>query len=170
MLRRGHSEGERNMVKPIPEGYHSVTPYLIVDDAKAAIDFYTRAFGATEKFRLPMGDRIGHAEIKIGDSFVMLADEFPNMGHLGPKARGGTTVSLMIYVEDVDSAFKQAIEAGGKAERPVENQFWGDRMGTLSDPFGHKWSLATTVEEVSPQELETRMKSWSEKQKQAEPA
>ncbi len=158
------------MVKPIPEGYHSVTPYLIVDDAKAAIDFYTRAFGATEKFRLPMGDRIGHAEIKIGDSFVMLADEFPDMGHLGPKARGGTTVSLMIYVKDVDSAFKQAIEAGGKAERPVENQFWGDRMGTLSDPFGHKWSLATTVEEVPESELQDRMKAWSEKQKQAEPA
>jgi PhnB protein len=158
------------MVKPIPDGYHSVTPYLIVDDAKAAIDFYTRAFGATEKFRLPMGDRIGHAEIRIGDSFVMLADEFPDMGHLGPKARGGTTVSLMIYVEDVDSAFKQAIEAGGKAERPVENQFWGDRMGTLSDPFGHKWSLATTVEEVPENELQERMKAWSEKQKQAEPA
>ena len=158
------------MVKPIPDGYHSVTPYLIVDDAKAAIDFYTRAFGATEKFRLPMGDKIGHAEIKIGDSFVMLADEFPEMGHLGPKARGGTTVSLLIYVEDVDSAFKTAIEAGAKVERAVEDQFWGDRMGALTDPFGHKWSLATTVEEVDPQELQTRMKEWGEKQKQAEPA
>ena len=158
------------MVKPIPDGYHSVTPYLIVDDAKAAIDFYKQAFGATEKFRLPMGDKIGHAEIRIGDSFVMLADEFPDMGHLGPKARGGTTVSLMIYVEDVDSAFKRAIEAGGKEERPVENQFWGDRMGTLSDPFGHKWSLATTVEEVGEAELQERMKAFSEKQKQAEPA
>jgi PhnB protein len=158
------------MVKPIPEGYHSVTPYLIVDDAKAAIDFYTRAFGAKEKFRLPMGDRIGHAEIKIGDSFVMLADEFPDMGHLGPKARGGTTVSLLVYVEDVDTAFQKAIEAGAKEERPVENQFWGDRMGTLSDPFGHKWSLATTVEEVGEAELQERMKAWSEKEKQAEPA
>ena len=158
------------MVKPIPDGYHSVTPYLIVDDAKAAIDFYTRAFGATEKFRLPMGDRIGHAEIKIGDSFIMLADEFPDMGNLGPKARGGTTVSLMVYVEDVDNAFKQAIDAGGKEERPVENQFWGDRMGTLSDPFGHKWTLATTVEEVPDSELQDRMKAWSQQQKQAEPA
>ena len=158
------------MVKPIPDGYHSVTPYLIVDDAKAAIDFYTRAFGAKEKFRLPMGDRIGHAEILIGDSHVMLADEFPDMGHLGPKARGGTTVSLMVYVEDVDSAFKQAVEAGGKEERPVQNQFWGDRMGTLSDPFGHKWTLATTVEEVPDSELQERMKAWSEQQKQAEPA
>lgn len=158
------------MVKPIPDGYHSVTPYLIVDDAKSAIDFYTRAFGAKEKFRLPMGDRIGHAEIVIGDSHVMLADEFPDMGNLGPNARGGTTVSLMIYVEDVDSAFKQAVDAGGKEERPVENQFWGDRMGTLSDPFGHKWTLATTVEEVPDSELQERMKAWSEQQKQAEPA
>ena len=156
------------MVKPIPEGYHSVTPYLIVDDAKAAIDFYTRALGATEKFRLPMGDRIGHAEILVGDSHIMLADEFPDMGHLGPKARGGTTVSLMVYVEDVDSAFRQAIEAGGKEERPVENQFWGDRMGTFTDPFGHKWSLATTVEEVGPEELQKRMAEFS-KQAQSEP-
>ena len=150
--------------------YRTLTPYLVVPDADAEIAFLKAAFGATEKFRLPMGDRIGHAEIKIGDSFVMLADEFPDMGQLGPRARGGTTVSLMIYVEDVDSAFKQAIEAGGKEERPVENQFWGDRLGALTDPFGHKWSLATTVEEVSPQELEARMKEWSEKQKQAEPA
>ena len=158
------------MPKPIPEGYHSVTPYLIVDDAARAIEFYKKAFGAVEKFRLPMGDRIGHAEIKIGDSFVMLADEFPDMGHLGPKARGGTTVSLMVYVEDVDSAFKQAVEAGGTEERPVENQFWGDRMGTLADPFGHKWSLATTVEEVSEEELGKRFEEWAAKQKESEPA
>ena len=155
------------MVKPSPDGYHSVTPYLVVDDAKAAIDFYTRAFGAKEKFRLPMGERIGHAEIQIGDSVILLADEFPDMGHLGPNSRGGTTVSLMLYVEDVDSAFRQAIEAGGTEKRPVENQFWGDRMGTLTDPFGHMWSLATTVEEVSPDELQQRMEQFS---KQAEPA
>ena len=155
------------MVKPIPDGYHSVTPYLVVDDAKAAIDFYTRAFGATEKFRLPMGDRIGHAEIKIGDSHVMLADEFPDMGHRGPKALGGTPVSLMVYVEDVDSTFRKAIEAGATEKRPVENQFWGDRMGTLTDPFGHMWSLATTVEEVAPDELQRRMEQFS---KQSEPA
>ena len=158
------------MVKPIPEGYHSVTPYLIVDDAAEAIDFYKQAFGAEEKFRLPMGDRIGHAEIKIGDSFIMLADEFPDMGHLGPKARGGTTVSLMVYVPDVDSAFKTALDAGAKQERPVENQFWGDKLGTLTDPFGHKWSLATHVEEVSESELGKRFEEWSAKQKQAEPA
>ena len=158
------------MVKPIPDGYHSVTPYLVVDDAKAAIDFYARAFGATEKFRLPMGDRIGHAELQIGDSVVMLADEFPDMGHLGPNSRGGTTVSLLLYVEDVDSSFRHAIEAGATEKRPVENQFWGDRMGTLTDPFGHMWSLATTVEEVSPEEMQRRMEQFSSGEKQGEPA
>lgn len=158
------------MPKPIPEGYHSVTPYLVVDDAKSAIDFYTRAFGAQEKFRMPMGDRIGHAEIVIGDSHVMLADEFPDMGHLGPRNRGGTTVSLMVYVPDVDASFKRAIEAGATETRPLENQFWGDRMGTLTDPFGHVWSLATHVEEVPPDEIARRMEQFSKGQKQSEPA
>ena len=148
-------------VKPIPDGYHSITPYLVVDDAKAAIDFYARAFGAEEKFRLPMGDRIGHAEMQLGDSVFMLADEFPDMGHLGPKSRGGTTVSLLHYVEDVDSAFAKAIGAGASETKPLENQFWGDRMGTLVDPFGHVWSLATTVEEVSPEEMQRRMAEFS---------
>ena len=158
------------MVKPIPDGYHSVTPYIIVDDAKAAIDFYKRAFGATELFRMPMGDRIGHAELKIGDSFVMLADEFPSMDHLGPKSRGGTTVSLLLYVNDVDSSYKTAIDAGAKQLRPIENQFWGDRMGSLTDPFGHQWSLATHVEDVSEDEMERRMQAFSAQQKEAEPA
>ncbi len=158
------------MVKPIPDGYHSVTPYLIVDDAKGALDFYQRAFGAEEKFRMPMGDRIGHAEIKIGDSCVMLADEFPDMGHLGPKSRGGPTASLMVYVPDVDAAFRKAIEAGATQQRPVEDQFWGDRMGTLSDPFGHQWTLATHVKEVPPEEMQQRMEEFSAKQKQSEPA
>ena len=158
------------MTKPIPEGYHSVTPYLIVDDAKSAIDFYTRAFGAEEKFRLPMGDKIGHAEIKIGDSFVMLADEFPDMGHLGPKNRGGTTVSLVVYVPDVNTAFPKAIAAGAKELKPLQDQFWGDRMGTLTDPFGHQWSLATHVQDVAPEEMEQRMKEFSKGQKQTEPA
>lgn len=157
------------MVKPIPEGYHSVTPYLIVDDAKAAIDFYKTAFGAEEKFRLPMGDRIGHAEIKIGDSHIMLADEFPDMGHLGPKSRGGATSSIVLYVDDVNSAFPKAIQAGAKETKPLEDQFWGDRMGTLTDPFGHVWSLATNVREVSPQEMQQKMEEFS-KQKQSEPA
>lgn len=158
------------MVKPIPEGYHSITPYLIVDDAKSAIDFYTRAFGAKEKFRLPMGERIGHAEIEIGDSVIMLADEFPDMGNMGPKSRGGTTVTMLLYVEDVDSAFRQAVESGATQKRPVEDQFWGDRMGTLTDPFGHVWSLATHVEEVPPEELERRMSQFSEGEKQPETA
>jgi len=158
------------MTNPIPEGYNSVTPYLVVDDAAKAIEFYKKAFGADEKFRMPMGDRIGHAEIKIGDSFVMLADEFPDMDHLGPKSRGGTTVSLLLYVNDVDSAFKTAIDAGAKQLRPLENQFWGDRMGSLTDPFGHQWSLATHFEDVSEEEMESRMKAFSAKQKEAEPA
>ena len=147
------------MVSYVPEGYHSVTPYLVVDDAAAAIDFYTRAFGATEVMRMPMGERIGHAEIKIGDSHVMLADEFPDQDHLGPKSRGGPTSSLMVYVEDVDSAFRRALDAGATEKRPVEDQFWGDRMGTLTDPFGHMWSLATHVEEVAPEEIERRMQA-----------
>ena len=158
------------MVKPIPEGYHSVTPYLVVDDAEGAIDFYTRAFGAKEKFRMPMGDRIGHAELLIGDSHIMLADEFPDMGHRGPKALGGSPVSIMLYVEDVDTTFKQALDAGATEKRPLENQFWGDRMGTLTDPFGHVWSLATTVEEVSPEEMQRRMDEFGKEQKQSEPA
>ena len=157
------------MTKPIPEGYNSVTPYLIVDDAKRAIEFYAQAFGAEEKFRLPMGEKIGHAEIKIGDSFVMLADEFPEMNHLGPNSRGGPTSSIVLYVEDVDTSFKKAIDAGATEQRPVQNQFWGDRMGTLTDPFGHQWSLATHVEDVPEDEMQTRMEQFS-KQKEAEPA
>ena len=158
------------MVKRIPDGYHSITPYLVVDDARAAIDFYSRAFGAKEKLRMEMGDRIGHAEIEIGDSVIMLADEFPDMGHLGPNSRGGTTVSLMHYVEDVDSAFQRALDAGATEKRPVENQFWGDRMGTLTDPFGHMCSLESTVEEVSPEEMQRRMQQFSGGEKQGEPA
>ena len=144
-------------VSHIPEGYHSVTPYLIVDGADAAIRFYAEAFGATEVLRMPMGDRIGHAEIRIGDSHVMLADEHPDMGYLGPLKRGGATGSLMIYVPDVDAVFARALAAGGKEERPVADQFWGDRMGSLVDPFGHRWSLATHVEDVPEEEMQRRM-------------
>ena len=157
------------MPKPIPEGYHSVTPYLVVDYANAAIKFYERAFGATEKFRLPMGNRVGHAELQFGDSVIMLADEFPDMGHLGPKSRGGPTSSIMLYVEDVDRAFNKAINAGATQQRPLEDQFWGDRMGTLQDPFGHQWSLASHVEDVSEEEMQKRMEQFSS-QKQPEPA
>ena len=152
----------------IPEGYHSVTPYLIVDDAARALDFYKRAFGAEEKFRMPMGDKIGHAEILIGDSHVMLADEFPDMDHLGPKARGGATSSIVLYVEDVDRSFRQSLDAGATEAEPIKDQFWGDRMGSLVDPFGHRWSLATHKEEVAPLEMQRRMQEWQ--QKQAEPA
>ena len=151
-------------VKPIPDGYHTVTAYLTVDDAAKAIDFYTEAFGATELFRLPMGDMIGHAEVKIGDSHIMLSDEFDDMNIKGPNARGGPTAAFMIYVEDADAAFAKAIKAGAKQDRPVESQFWGDRMGSVIDPFGHKWSLATHVEDVSPEEMEKRMAAWSESQ------
>ena len=148
----------------IPEGYHSVTPYLIVEGAAAAIDFYVEAFGAQEVLRLPMGDRLGHAEIRIGDSHVMLADEFPEMGFLGPKKRGGTTASLMVYVKDADSCFAHALASGATEERPVEDQFWGDRAGTLLDPFGHRWTIATQVEKVPPDQLEARMAAWMESQ------
>jgi PhnB protein len=144
-------------VSPIPEGYHSVTPYLVLDGAAEAIRFYQEAFGAAEVLRMPMGDRIAHAEVKIGNSHVMLSDEWPDMGMVGPLKRGGTTASLMVYVPDVDAAFARALEAGGKEERPPEDQFWGDRMGTLLDPFGHRWSLATHVEDVSEEDMQRRM-------------
>ncbi|HEX6376474.1 MAG TPA: VOC family protein [Allosphingosinicella sp.] len=143
--------------RAIPEGYHSVTPYLTVDGAAEAIRWYAQAFGATEALRLPMGDKIGHAEIRIGDSFVMLADEWPEMGMLGPKSRGGPTASLMIYVEDSDAVFARAMAAGAIQERPVENQFYGDRSGTLIDPFGHRWTISTHVEDVADDEIQRRM-------------
>jgi PhnB protein len=157
------------MVQPIPEGYRSVNVILTVDDAAKAIDFYKQAFGAQEISRLPMGDKIGHAELQIGDTRFMLNDEFPDMGNLSPKSRGGTTFGLVIYTDDADSAFQRAIDAGGKQTMPVENQFWGDRMGSLTDPFGHKWSIATHVEDVPPEQYEERMKA-SMTEKQAEPA
>ena len=151
-------------VKPIPDGYHTVTAYLTVDDAAKAIDFYADAFAAIELYRLPMGDMIGHAEVKIGDTHIMLSDEFDDMNIKGPNARGGPTAAFMIYVEDADAAFAKAIKAGAKQDRPVEAQFWGDRMGSVIDPFGHKWSLATHVEDVPPEEMEKRMAAWSESQ------
>jgi PhnB protein len=145
-------------VKKIPEGYHTITPYLIIKGASAAIEYYKKAFGAVETVRMPApGGTIGHAELKIGDSMVMLADEQPEMGHRSPKTIGGTAVSLVLYVEDVDAVFKRGLDAGGKTVRPVENQFYGDRMGTLEDPYGHVWSIGTHVEDVSPEEMERRM-------------
>lgn len=151
-------------VKSIPDGYHAVTPYLIVDDANAAIEFYTKAFGAQELYRLPMGGKVGHAEIRIGDCTLMLSDEWPDMQALGPKARGGATASFVIYGDDVDAAFDRAVKAGGKADKPVKDEFWGDRMGSVVDPFGHKWTLATHVEDVAPEEMQKRMEAWSKQQ------
>ena len=145
-------------VQARPEGYHSVTPYLLVDDAAQAIEFYAKAFDAKELFRLPMGNKVGHAEIMIGDSHVMLSDEWPDMNLRGPKARGGATASMMVYVDDVDAMFAQALKAGGTADKDPENQFWGDRMGTLVDPYGHRWMLATHVEDVPPEEMNRRMR------------
>ena len=145
------------MTKRIPDGYRSVKLILTVDDGRRAIDFYKQAFEANEISRLPMGDKVGHAELQIGDTRIMLNDEFPESGNLGPKSRGGTTVGLVIYADDVDSAFKKALEAGGTETIPVTNQFWGDRMGTLTDPFGHKWTIATHVEDVPHEEHAERM-------------
>ena len=158
------------MVKPVPDGYRSVNVILTVDDAAMAIDFYKSAFGAEEISRLPMGDKIGHAELQIGDTRIMLNDEFPEHGNVGPKAHGGSSVGLLIYLDDVDSAFRKAVDAGGTETMAVEDQFWGDRMGSLTDPFGHKWSLATHVEDVPESEFPARMEQQFSKQKRAEPA
>jgi PhnB protein len=143
-------------VKPIPDGYHSVTPYMIIKGAAAAIEYYRNAFGATELFRMEHEGKVGHAEIKIGDSPIMLADEHPEMNAFSPKTVGGTPVSLMIYVEDVDSIFKRAIELGGTQMKPVQDQFYGDRSGTLTDPFGHVWTVATHMEDLTPEEIDSR--------------
>ena len=145
-------------VKPIPDGYPQVSPYLIVDGAKAAIDFYVQVLGATERMRMGGPDgKVGHAELNIGDSVVMLADVFPEMGGKTPKDLGGTPVSLMVYVEDVDKTFAHALELGAKEIRPLENQFYGDRSSTFEDPFGHTWVVASHVEDVTPEDMERRM-------------
>jgi PhnB protein len=144
-------------VKPIPDGYPRVSPYLIVDGAAAAIDFYTSVLGATERMRMPGPDgRIGHAELQLGESVVMLADEFPDMDIKGPKTIGGSPVTVCLYVEDVDATFKKALAAGAKESRAVEDQFYGDRTGQFEDPFGHHWSVQTHVEDVSPEEMDKR--------------
>ena len=144
-------------VKAIPDGYHSVTPYLICDRAADAIEYYKKAFGATELFRMDHEGKVGHAELKIGDSPIMLADEYPQMGYRSPKALGGTPVSIMIYVEDVDSVYQQAIDAGATEVKPLQDQFYGDRSGTLTDPFGHVWTIATHKEDVTMEEMNRRM-------------
>jgi PhnB protein len=144
-------------VKPIPDGYPRVSPYLVVDGAQKAIEFYTSVLGATERMRMAGPDgRVGHAELQLGDSVVMLADEFPDMGAKAPSAYGGSPVSLTVYVEDVDATFGKATGAGAKAVRPPETQFYGDRSATFDDPFGHRWTVNTHVEDVSPEEMERR--------------
>lgn len=155
--------------KPIPDGYHTVTPYLIVHQAAEAIDFYKRAFGASELMRLvaPNG-AVGHAEVKIGDSPIMLADESPDESFRGPHSLGGSAVSILLYVEDVDTLFDRAIAAGAKALRPVTDQFYGDRAGTLKDPFGHVWTLATHKEDLSPTEINERAEAVFQAQSQVQ--
>ena len=146
-----------NQVQPIPHGYHTVTPYLVVNDAAKAIDFYKRAFDAVEKHRMegPNG-KIGHAELQIGDSMIMLADEMPHMDAKAPHSVGGTTSGIFLYVKDVDAAFHKATAAGAKVTAPVADMFWGDRYGKLMDPFGHSWSMATHKEDVAPEEMKKR--------------
>ena len=149
-------------VKPIPEGYHTVTPYLCCKDAAAAIEFYKKAFGATELMRMSApGEKIGHADIQIGDSHVMLADEFPEMGFLSPQSVGGSPVMMHLYVEDADATAERAVAAGAKVTRPVEDQFYGDRGGQFEDPFGHKWYVSTRKEDLSPEEVKKRMAAMS---------
>ena len=158
-------------VKPIPEGYHTVTPYLVVENASAALDFYKKAFGAHEVVRMDApGGKIAHAEIKIGDSMIMLADEMPGTGARSPKALGGTGTGVMLYVPDADAVFKQATAAGAKVEMPIADQFWGDRYGKLTDPFGHSWSIATHKEDVAPEEMKRRAKDAMSKMAQTHKA
>src|SRR5450755_2374474 len=148
----------KNAVKPIPDGYHAVTPYLMINEAAKAIDFYKKVFGAQELMRIPgPGGKVMHAELKIGDSIIMLADEHPEIDARSPQAYGGTPVSLMLYVADVDDVFKRALSAGAKEVRPLKDQFYGDRSGGISDPFGHQWTLSTHVEDVSSEEMQKRM-------------
>jgi PhnB protein len=151
--------GDRRMAKakPIPDSYPQITPYLCIDGAGTAIEFYSKVFGAAERMRLPAPDgKIGHAELQIGDSVIMLSDEYPEMNIRSPKALGGTAVTLNVYVDDVDTVFDRAVNAGAKALRPVEDQFYGDRSGQFEDPFGHRWSVATHIEDVSPDEMAKR--------------
>jgi PhnB protein len=143
----------------IPQGYNSITPYLVVKGAAQAIEYYKQVFGATELVRMPgPGGRIGHAELKIGNSHIMLADEFPEMGHASPPAQGNPSVSVLVYVEDVDATVDRAVAGGAKILKPVVDQFYGDRSGFIQDPFGHRWGVATHKEDVSPEEMKERMK------------
>jgi len=153
-------------VKPIPEGYHTATPYLIVREAAKAIDFYKKAFGATEIMRMGDGNKIHHAEIKIGTSPIMLGDECVEMQALSPATIGNSPVTIMLYVEDVDAVFNKAVAAGATVQRPLADQFYGDRTGGLIDPFGHKWYVATHIEDVPHEELQKRSAAMQKEQKE----
>ena len=147
----------KKAVKPIPPGYHVVTAYLCIDGASAAIDFYKRVFGARERMRMDApGGKVGHAEITIGDSVVMLADQFPEMNFYGPKSGGNTSINMHLYMKDVDAVVQRAVIAGAKVVRPVEDKFYGDRTGTIEDPFGHVWHIATHTEDLSMAEMKRR--------------
>jgi uncharacterized glyoxalase superfamily protein PhnB len=153
---------KKDMAKPIPEGYHAVTPALTVKNGAKMIDFYKQAFGAQERMRMhgPDGTTIMHAELQIGDSLVMLGEESPDMGCFAPVSKGGPTGSLFLYVPDVDAAFQRAVSAGAKVVMPVSDMFWGDRFGTVEDPSGHRWGLATHKEDLTPEEISTRQKAF----------
>jgi PhnB protein len=145
------------MVKPIPDGYPQVSPYLVVDGASGAIDFYVKVLGATERMRMDApGGKVGHAELQLGESLIMLADEYPDLGFYGPKPGVASPVAISVYVEDVDAVFERAVEAGAQVVQPIEDRFYGDRLGTFEDPFGHRWSVATHVEDVPPDEMARR--------------
>ena len=155
-----------NQVNKKPAGYHTLTPYLVVKDGARALDFYKKAFGATVIVRMDgPGGKIGHAELKLGDSIFMLSDEM--MGNRSPESFGGSPVGIFMYVDDVDAAFKQAVDAGASTEMPPADMFWGDRYGRLTDPFGHKWSLATHIEDVAPEEMKKRMEAATAQMSQA---
>ncbi len=147
-------------VQPVPEGYHTLAPYLAVDDAAKAIEYYARAFGAKERVRMDAPDgKIGHAELEIGDSLVMLSDPFPQASTRSPSDLGGTSASVFMYVDDVDAVVKKAVAEGATITNEVEDRFWGDRFGTITDPFGHVWAIATHVEDVPPEEMAERAKA-----------
>jgi len=154
-------------VKPIPQGFHTATPYLTLNDAAGAIEFYKKAFGANEIMRMDApGGKIGHAEIRIGDSPIMLSDEMPGSNARSPQSLGGTTGGIFLYVEDVNSVHRQAVAAGAKSVMEPQDMFWGDRFGTVTDPYGHVWSLATHIEDVAPDEMAKRSREFAEKMRE----
>ncbi|HWP94299.1 MAG TPA: VOC family protein [Gammaproteobacteria bacterium] len=154
---KGTRATKARKVSFIPKGYATVTPYLIVHDGKAALEFYRQVLGAKVLMTFPMGDKLGHAELRVGDSLVMLADEFPESGAVSPRTVGGSPVNLMVYVKDCDKVIERAVQAGATLTQAADNKFYGDRSGTITDPFGHRWTIATHIEDVTPREIKKRM-------------